>query len=188
MKQPRSNPRVRLRCSAAPSQHICEPAKVTGSACSDQPSISLGLLRLDCRWFGSFVVFGLLGLSEIANALSEEFLRLCAQTERLRRPTLRNFGLCSRLAVARREHHGFQTLDSSLIPHNKVSRPHGCHPEAEGLSAMAGGKRGTRSAARFAQTLSRRRDEVLARQRQGGEYAKQLGGIDRTDSGRHTKA
>jgi hypothetical protein len=44
---------------------------VTGSACSDQPSISLGLLRLDCRWFGSFVVFGLLGLSEIAISLAE---------------------------------------------------------------------------------------------------------------------
>jgi hypothetical protein len=44
---------------------------VTGSACSDQPSISLGLLRLDCRWFGNFVVFGLLGLSEIAGSLTE---------------------------------------------------------------------------------------------------------------------
>jgi hypothetical protein len=37
-------------------------------------------------------------------------------------------------------------------------------------------------ATRSGQTLSRRRDAVLARQRRRGEYAKQLGGIDRASS------
>ena len=51
MKQARSNPRARLRCSAAPFQHICESVTLAGLARSDQPSIPLGSFPLDCRGF-----------------------------------------------------------------------------------------------------------------------------------------
>src|ERR1017187_4815045 len=54
MKQPRSNPRARLRCSAARFQHICEPVTLAGSARRDQPSIPLGSFPLDWRGRGSF--------------------------------------------------------------------------------------------------------------------------------------
>jgi len=54
------------------------------------------------------------GLVQIANALSEEFLRLCEQRNACASRGPKPYLVFSPGCTARREHHGFQTLDSSL--------------------------------------------------------------------------
>src|ERR1019366_5108596 len=70
MKQPRSNPRARLRCSAAPFQHICEPVTLAGSGGA------LGLFQFNRDSVGGLVTSILFHVR--ARAGDVNIVRLCA--------------------------------------------------------------------------------------------------------------